>query len=1187
MKKLLTLITIIITFSLSAQVIPSPDAAKLIRDVNVPVNYYNGVASVSVPLYEAKANNGFTVPVSLQYNTGGIKVKDISGVAGLGWNLLAGGAITRIVRDKPDEQNRYKSTVDESSIWGYVNGWADFETDLFYFSYPGGSGRFILKEVNRLGDDAFVWDPEWYPIALPKNDMKIQFLEDGDDHYFVFTDLSGNKYYFGDTSASREETVANVREHTTGSLPAYDPENERTFTSTWHLSKIVFADQPVDKGINFSYTSGGTVVEESKSRRALALYWVDYFQCIENCTDDNDCNDCATEDYTFTAYSKTSISTKHVSQISFPQGTISFGYGNREDHAVAKRLNSIELKDHNNVIVSKTSLNHTYFNSSDSFFKGGIYGTCNSRVCKRLKLNSVVRDGSTIRSFDYSNNKETYPGTSIDIYELPPRDSYYVDHWGYYNGDLNFSGTLYLWNPSYQGQYVTLKGMSRSPRSSALSNILTKVNYPTGGYTALEYGHNQKHGGVRIESIKTFDSDEELVSGQSFIYNPADENDVIKPVYLGYSITSGGANTSAIFEFDITQTLNLNGNQPGYQKMEVVDLMNGFRVRYHFKNMDHSDRQTIKASKTLYRHHDGNFTPIAPYPSHIDLESYPYVSNSLEFYDLGQPELVEYMDSDGTKIREEEFVYEHVNNSSKIENNSIVPLRYVFNTADGERPEYIVSNYYIKLSNLRLLNKIDRSFENGLVSEVTTTNTYNPTYATLPKTITIERSDASGGESFDSKRMIYYPFEWPFPASELVPSNGVLQEMVNKHMIGIPVSTENRVKLPAYSSYKTANVSLTTFQKPHGLIHPHKTYNLVTKLPGAWDYTDMDLISTQSYNSSGLLSSVIGRDDIETTYGYDPQGYLTSKTIKPDPNDDSMDQTTTYTYKDLVGVETVTGPTLEKITYEYDSRNRLHLIRDNENNIVERYRYNYGNEINELSAEIVINGPILKNTSQNIRAKNIEAYGEVDVKWYDDQGTLLSTNKNFNHTFSGPGSKTIRLVLISPEHDAPFNDEVSKTFYNEWSVGTISGNGTECRAEGELEEPGGGTGGSAVPEYYAFVSPGGTTCGDLASGFSYQWQHNQSGGWASFGNNSPSAEIPNYLKISTGTFKIKVLVTSNCGTKSSPEKTITIENCGSGGGTGGGGTGGGGPTSTCEMAGCSWDPVDGRCEDASGFPCPE
>ncbi len=265
---------------------------------------------------------------------------------------------------------------------------------------------------------------------------------------------------------------------------------------------------------------------------------------------------------------------------------------------------------------------------------------------------------------------------------------------------------------------------------------------------------------------------------------------------------------------------------------------------------------------------------------------------------------------------------------------------------------------------------------------------------------------------------------------------------------------------------------------------------------------------------------------------------------------------TTFTYEPLIGLTETTDSNGKITTYQYDSRNRLHLIRDEDNNIVERYRYNYGNEDNELNATIQINGSNVAGSSQTIKVVGINAYGPTEIKWYDSNGSLLSTSSSFNHTFSGTGSKTVRLVLLNPEYD-PKTIYKSKTFYNEWSVGTIFGAGTIC-SDGNILEPVDGGSQSLETEYYfANVNTGGTTCGVLSGNYSYQWQHNRYGGWSNFGSNSPEVELPTSLR-TIGSFKIRVVVSSNCGSKTSSEMTIDVEYCPGGGGPpGGGGTGSG------------------------------
>ena len=55
---------------------PSPEAAAMMRSINIPVSHYTGTASINIPFYTISAG-GVQVPVSLGYQASGIKVKDM------------------------------------------------------------------------------------------------------------------------------------------------------------------------------------------------------------------------------------------------------------------------------------------------------------------------------------------------------------------------------------------------------------------------------------------------------------------------------------------------------------------------------------------------------------------------------------------------------------------------------------------------------------------------------------------------------------------------------------------------------------------------------------------------------------------------------------------------------------------------------------------------------------------------------------------------------------------------------------------------------------------------------------------------------------------------------------------------------------------------------------------------------
>jgi hypothetical protein len=83
--------------------IASPNAASLGKFGDIPVNYHTGIPSIGIPLYTIQDGN-LSVPISISYHAGGLKVDEPSSSVGAGWALNAGGVITRTVKDKPDER---------------------------------------------------------------------------------------------------------------------------------------------------------------------------------------------------------------------------------------------------------------------------------------------------------------------------------------------------------------------------------------------------------------------------------------------------------------------------------------------------------------------------------------------------------------------------------------------------------------------------------------------------------------------------------------------------------------------------------------------------------------------------------------------------------------------------------------------------------------------------------------------------------------------------------------------------------------------------------------------------------------------------------------------------------------------------------------------------------------------------
>jgi hypothetical protein len=176
------------------QIVPvSPEAASLGKYGEIPVNLATGKINYTVPLYTIEVG-GFQWPIYLSYNYSGLVVEQDPPMTGLGWDLIAGGRITRQIRGIPDELggsatlNYKKNTIvpylesgtQPSSMYNLYNnisnGLFDGQNDKYHVNAGSLSGSYVYNE-----DDEVVFiDHRNYDI-------------DGT----TITDENGIKYYFG------------------------------------------------------------------------------------------------------------------------------------------------------------------------------------------------------------------------------------------------------------------------------------------------------------------------------------------------------------------------------------------------------------------------------------------------------------------------------------------------------------------------------------------------------------------------------------------------------------------------------------------------------------------------------------------------------------------------------------------------------------------------------------------------------------------------------------------------------------------------------------------------------------------------------------------------------------------------------------------------------------------------------
>lgn len=81
----------------------SKEASQFVKVNNIPMDLYAGKLDIEIPLYEIREGD-ITVPISLKYLSGGVKVDEEASVVGLNWVLSAGGSVNKMVRDIEDHK---------------------------------------------------------------------------------------------------------------------------------------------------------------------------------------------------------------------------------------------------------------------------------------------------------------------------------------------------------------------------------------------------------------------------------------------------------------------------------------------------------------------------------------------------------------------------------------------------------------------------------------------------------------------------------------------------------------------------------------------------------------------------------------------------------------------------------------------------------------------------------------------------------------------------------------------------------------------------------------------------------------------------------------------------------------------------------------------------------------------------
>lgn len=202
--------------------------------VEYPEINNTGRINISLPLYQV---NVFDIDfgINLVYNTEGIKVDDKASNVGTGWHLMTGGAITRTVKDIPDDAHYYQTAVNSCPAFGLETiGWL-YAPDAYMNSnirdFPDVMGAYSTANPNY---SQHYKDKQYAGTAInslkgPDNSMVRDFEPDifhfnvnGKSFEFVFTE-DGTPKILGNEKFKIDYNIVNQPDIQT------DPQTDNTF----------------------------------------------------------------------------------------------------------------------------------------------------------------------------------------------------------------------------------------------------------------------------------------------------------------------------------------------------------------------------------------------------------------------------------------------------------------------------------------------------------------------------------------------------------------------------------------------------------------------------------------------------------------------------------------------------------------------------------------------------------------------------------------------------------------------------------------------------------------------------------------------------------------------------------------------------------------------------------------------
>jgi RHS repeat-associated protein len=980
----------------------SPEAAAFNKYGDIAVSKFTGSPNISFPLSLSE-----DVPISVSYNASGIKPEEHHGWVGAGWNLNVGGMISRVRKGELDEfldidsanvENLFpvrpyienntmlngtdspwngvdlllKKVVRTNTVAGKNVFSADLEPDEFVFNFNGFSGSFMLnhegkwvirgnnpaefkiKEVNIQRNKTIKM---YKPPLRSQIDIIIPRIIMG----FTIVASDGTEYVFGGDQLSTDFTY-NINGN--GETTRY----KTLYPMGWHLTKIL----PVNgKVINFIYEKDGVsmVLNAQKSSGAAAITWnpgiVVSGTSGTALTSFNLNYTRNTPDYSYTV-----MVNSYLSQIQTPYETIKFersvltaadaaDYPYKNDANQVLLSNGFDFNDNKwfklDAIKTFRANTETILRHFTLQYAKSLSNRLQLKGIKQMDAESTVNSQSVVE-FEYDINANN---------KLPDYGSGQIDHWGYYTDN----GGMSINNPSiyYAGRQPSANKMK--------AEILTKINYPTGGYTTFEFEPHDYHsvitkpqvieysestpilpvstadpsaneiaGGLRIkrivssaDGVNTIEKTYKYVNGYSNldIFRPSSGVLNGLPTYFDASNTSftspdgaGGSDVVTSVNYSCMNEQSLNpinltiGSPVTYSEVVEIAKDNSYTI-YKFSNFDNSAYCDRKALLVRTRRSSSMVNP-----GNDPIIDYGYLRGKLikqkMFNNLGLPvqETVNEYTSSFNELKAVRAIY-HKLTQIALNALELRAVSYLIHTSPVYLNKTTTKSYFYDPTT-------QASSEIAIVTE----NTYDSRQNIITQTVKHFNDTEPKSNTTTTFRYAYNPAN----LTELVPNPNVSEStetagsqasMITKFMIGIPLVTVNNFNNGSKIEYKNL---------PNASVIVNGVATTLTSLMPAIFY---NLSRTASFNEEFRINSY--KD-------YDKPTETKAKGINT--------PVVTYDWQDGLLKSEVFGSSTNQLTwtYNYDFTKRLLLDKIDENGLRMKFTYDGYRRLSQVDDRYKVNG---------------------------------------------------------------------------------------------------------------------------------------------------------------------------------------------------------------------------------------